>query len=52
MILTADEICREYRVSRSREAAYFLMRLCASCYTVRQIYLARSIIIVSNESEE
>ncbi|MDE6618984.1 MAG: hypothetical protein K2K74_00560, partial [Lachnospiraceae bacterium] len=29
IILTTDEICREYRASRSREAAYFLMRLCA-----------------------
>jgi hypothetical protein len=29
VILTTDEICREYRASRSREAAYFLMRLCA-----------------------
>ena len=28
-ILTADKICREYRASRSRKAAYFLMRLCA-----------------------
>ncbi len=28
-ILTTDKICREYRASRSREAAYFLMRLCA-----------------------
>ncbi len=38
-ILTADEVCREYCASRSREAAYFLMRLCASCYTERQISL-------------
>ena len=32
-ILTTDKICREYCASRSREAAYFLMRLCASFYT-------------------
>ena len=35
-ILTADFIGREYRASRSRKAAYFLMRLYASCYAVRQ----------------
>lgn len=39
----ADEICHEYRASCSRKAAYFLIRLCASCYTGRQIYLAFSI---------
>ena len=44
VIITADEICREYRASRSRKAAYFLMRLCASYDTVRQIYLALSIL--------
>ncbi len=42
-ILTADKMCREYRANRSREAAYFLLRLCASCDTLRQIYLACSI---------
>ena len=52
IILTADEIRREYRASRSREAAYFLMRLCASCYAVRQIYLARSIIIRSRQEAD
>ena len=45
VILTANGISHEYRASRSRKAAYFLMRLCASCYAVRQIYLARSIIM-------
>ena len=39
----ADEICHEYRASRSRKAAWFLMRLCASHYAERQIYLTLSI---------
>ncbi len=39
----ANEICNEYRASRNRKAAYFLMRLCISYDTVRQIYLALSI---------
>ena len=38
IILTTDKICREYRASRSREAAYFLMRLCASFYTGGQSF--------------
>ena len=42
-ILTPDEICREYCASRSREAAYFLMRLCASPYTERSVFLTSSI---------
>lgn len=28
----ADKICREYRASRGRKAAYFLAWLCTSCY--------------------
>lgn len=43
MILTADKMCCEYYASRSREAADFFMRLCASYDDVRQIYLALSI---------
>ena len=43
MILMADEIGREYCASRSRKAADFLMRLCASHDTEWQIYLALSI---------
>ena len=42
-ILMANEICREYCASRSREAAYFLMRLCASLYTERSVFLTASI---------
>jgi len=38
-----DEICREYRASRSREAAYFLMRLCAKLYTERPFFSTASI---------
>ena len=44
-ILTAYEICHKYHKCRSRKAAYFLMRLCASCYAARQINLAGSITI-------
>ncbi len=46
-ILTTDFICREYCASRSRKAVYFLMRLCASCYTERQLNLPLSISINS-----
>jgi hypothetical protein len=44
IILTANVICRKYRVSRSRKTVSFLLRLCASQNTERQIYLALSII--------
>lgn len=47
----ADEICHEYRASCSRKAAYFLIRLCASCYTGRQIYLAFSIGLLHGKAE-
>ena len=43
IILTTDEICREYRASRSHEVAYFLMRLCASHYTERSVFSTASI---------
>ncbi len=39
----ADEICREYRASRSHKAAYIPLWLCTPYYDMRQIYLARSI---------
>ncbi len=45
IILTADEIRREYSASRSRKAAYFLMQLCASSYTEEQMFLLLSISI-------
>jgi len=50
VILTTDEICREYRANRSRKAAYFLMRLCASHYTERSVFSTASIITESLQS--
>ncbi len=42
MIRMANKTFHAYRASRSRKAAQFLIRLCASCYE-RQIYLTLSI---------
>lgn len=39
IILTVNEIYREYCASRCHEAACFLMRLCASFYTERSVFL-------------
>ena len=46
IILTVNEIYREYCASRSRKAANFLMRMCASHYTERSVFLAASITVL------